>query len=187
MALVWLIAIAAPVRAFEPLSPAKTFRFDAPDGHYESWWGRVSCPINAIRGIVRFDRYGQPTTRWRPGITVFVRKGEGKSERLARLAIRARFYRPPFESELGAAIDDSVDLGTRKFRGVTGGKGTFTFLMSWNSGGDVVAQVGAESLIVRMGTRPDTVNINGSTGAGSVTFEFGHVPEGKQDQCKPIA
>lgn len=187
----WLLLSLLPTCAlaqeFEEATAAKSLRFDAPDGHYQTWSGQVSCPVNAIRGVAHFERYGRPTTIWHPGIIIFVRAGEGHSERHVRLAFHARKYRPPFAVDLDSGLDDTRTLGHATFRIRPGSDNGFSFLIYWNGSGEVAAEVGGEAHTLRIGQRPDRIQINGTTGAGSVGFQFGHVSEGQHDECKPIA
>lgn len=171
---------------FNSIMPARAFEFDAPDGQYMTWSGSVSCSINAIRGVVHFSRYGQRTTQWHPGVTIFVRRDDGNAERSVRLAFHAMQYQPPFQADLDSWVASLHRRAHSSFVGRPGADSSFSFLMSWNSDGEVTARVGDELHKLRIGVQPDRVELNGTTGAGRVIFELGHISQGKHDECKLI-
>jgi len=185
--LLGVLPMSAQAQEFEKVTAAQSFRFDVDDGYYDNWSGRVSCPVNAIRGIVHFLRYGRPTTVWHPALVVFARAGHGRSERYVRLVFHAHAYRPPFAVDLDSGLDDTRALGHATFRIRPGSNSSFSFLMYWNASGEVTAEVGGENHTLPMGKRPNELEIDGSTGAGAVAFQLGHVSEGRHDDCKPIA
>ena len=145
----------------------------------------LACPTDVIVGDVAFQRYGQPTTQWHPDVAIVLARGEGANAERAVLHITAKQYKPPFSVSMFKGIGDTA-VDSVAFEDLVGSDGSVHFLVRWDSKGEVVASVGSEQHSVNLGGWPDTLQINGSTGAGTVVYRLGHYAQSDRT-CPPIA
>ena len=164
---------AAAADQFEPAGPPRTFDFDTPDGHFLDDDTPVTCPINAVRGTVRFMRYGQATTTYVPGFNIILLRDAKPAKRFVSMSFHARNFHPPFAVALRSASIAAI-AAVKAFHDAVGADGVVTFLVSWSADGEVAGTSSGESLTADIGGYPDVIELEGYSGAGTATYEFGH-------------
>ena len=173
-----------PATAQTFANPSK-FTFDLRGGYYQSDTHALTCSFNAVRGVIQFHKYGWHAV-WKPGVIIKLESGSPQTGPIVGLRFRAKLRRPPFSVSLESALNKPKGP-TIDFKDTVGADGEMSFLLRWNADGDITAIVNGEEHKLNLGERPQRIEIDGSSGAADVAYQFGHFPDQNGDRdCKPI-